>query len=139
MDLEKKLQAAFPKVNQVFFEEEYGVMFLRVEVDLIKLADVELESRAISNFLDENYQSSQEYFLDVYSKGSDINFEFDQASQHLEQDIKVDLVNTKEFLIGKLKNVDSQKIEIWVNNKGQIKKQIIDKGQVKNLSIFIKI
>ncbi|UVD81808.1 hypothetical protein NV226_00620 [Mycoplasma iguanae] len=139
MDIEKLLKDQFPVINKAFFEREIQLLFLRVEVNLVTMDEVENISRKISDFLDEKYTADGEYYLDVYSKGSEPTFEYEEIAKHLERYVEIELVDQSIPLIVKLQAADEVKLLALENHKGQMKKIIVPKEKIKSLKLHIKI
>ena len=141
MNIKEILQNNFPVVNDAKFEKEAGADFLRVEVNLTKMDDVTEISRKISDFLDTVKELEDEYFLDIYSSGTDKALELNDLSQHIDSYVKVVLVkqikDNQEFL-GNLIADEEDKIIIKWNAKGQFRKQEILKENIKSVNLYAK-
>lgn len=141
MSIKEKLKAKFEVVNDAFFEKEAGAQFLRVEVALKSLDDVIEVSRKISDYLDEIDNTDSEYFLDVYSSGTDKKIEISEIKSFLNQNIFVSLkarIKDKKEFEGTLVEIDENTITIKWNAKGQIRKQQIALDNISDIKQYAK-
>lgn len=138
MDLESKIKSQFPKVNKAYFEKEFNLNFLRVEVKFRDMESVEQIARDISEYLDENYETSKEYYLDVFSEGSSPEFTIDEAINHLNKTIEIILVSGEKY-IGKLEEVLPESLLIKENIKGRLKKHCIKSEEIESMKIHVSL
>ena len=141
MNIEKQLKEKFTQINKAFLEEESGNDFLRIEVNLKSLDEITLLSREISSYLDEIDQELGEYFLDVYSSGTDTSIEIKDLEKHLEANVLVtlnELIKEYDSFEGTLIEVKDETITIKWNAKGQFRKQEINKNNIKNIKLYAK-
>ncbi|MGY6172280.1 hypothetical protein ACW95P_02965 [Candidatus Mycoplasma pogonae] len=139
MNIEQRLKAQFSEINKVFFEKELGQDFLRIEVNLTSMDAVESVTRLISDFLDQNYETDKQYFLDVYSHGSSPQFSFTEAHKFLERKILVTLytkIDQQQQLVGVLKSVTANELSLVLNYKGRLKIYSIPITNIQNLEIY---
>lgn len=141
MNIEKQLKEKFTQINKAFLEEESGNDFLRIEVNLKSLDEITLLSREISSYLDEIDQKLGEYFLDVYSSGTDVSLEIKDLEKHLDANVLVtlnELIKEYDSFVGTLIEVKDETITIKWNAKGQFRKQEINKNNIKNIKLYAK-
>ncbi|WAM06006.1 ribosome assembly cofactor RimP [Mycoplasmopsis cynos] len=105
------------------------------------LNDVEDISRKISDFLDTQEWFNDEYTLEVLSKGEDLEIRFEQIGDFINNDVKVTFsksFNGNEFIIAKiLENLNDEIKFLW-NQKGNIRKILIPKSEIKKIEKYIK-
>lgn len=142
MDINMILTSEFSEVNKAYFEKEANFEFLRVEVKLRDLNEVVEISKKISQFLDDKDVISKEYYLDVFSAGTDENIQIENMKDYIGENVKVVLnKNIKEFseFIGELIEVNTDEILIKWNAKGQFRKQQISIDNIKNINKYVKV
>ena len=142
MDIQKILKNEFELVNKAYFEKESGVNFLRIEVNLRNLEEIAKLSSKISEFLDENDPSEEVYYLDIFSPGTDEEFDPKEANLYIGKNILVNLKNSikgmNEF-IGEILSFENNEITIRWNAKGQFRKQIIAIDNIETIKTFTKV
>ena len=141
MDIKQKLQTKFPEVKDAFFEKELGALFLRVELTIRDFDLVVKKSNEISAFLDENEPTEKEYFLDVYSAGTETLIELENLKDHIDAYVQVKLekpIKDKDIFIGNLLEVNEQNIIVRWNAKGQFRKQEIELSNIKSVNLATK-
>lgn len=137
-----KLQEKFPQIKKAFFEKEGANTFLRIEVNEPVLAKLTILSQEISQFLD-NFEKEIEYtnyFLDVYSTGTEKILDKNNLKKYLENNVQVILknkLNQKTDYIGILLNDDP--ITIKWNNKGQFKKIVIPFEEISEIKLYASL
>uniref|UniRef100_A0A2C9KVI6 Ribosome maturation factor RimP C-terminal domain-containing protein n=1 Tax=Biomphalaria glabrata TaxID=6526 RepID=A0A2C9KVI6_BIOGL len=115
MDIKQKLQSKFPEVNDAFFEKESSMLFLRVELTLRDFDAVVAKSQEISAYLDTDEPTEKEYFLDVYSAGTETKVDISELKDNLDKYVKVTLKNpikSKEDFEGTLLEVKEDEVII---------------------------
>ncbi|NQZ29188.1 MAG: hypothetical protein HRT98_02275 [Mycoplasmatales bacterium] len=130
------------KITYVKWEEEFGATFLRVEVQEPKLNELTILSKEISDYLDTIDQTDKEYFLDIFSGGTDKEVSFDELSEMIEENILVTLVRPIKDKIqfeGTLIEVDSEGLTIKWNAKGQFRKQKLAKEDIEKMNLSAKV
>jgi ribosome maturation factor RimP len=103
---------------------------------------VEDTSKAISKFLDGIDLKEEHYFLDIYSSGTEKEIHLEKIENHLNQNIKVELSkpqNDSVIFEGVLYGVNTEHLNLKVNQKGAIRKIIIDKSNIKYMNLSTKI
>lgn len=141
MQIEKKLQEKFTQINKAYFEDEKSAKFLRVEVALKSLDEIAMLSREISAYLDTIDQDLEEYYLDVFSSGTDQSLDLNDLEKHLDQNVFVELneeLKDYKSFEGTLIEVADEKITVKWNAKGQFRKQEILKNNIKDIKLYAK-
>lgn len=141
MDVKQTLQSKFPEVKDAFFETEVGALFLRIELSIRDFDEVVKVSEAINAFLDANEPTEKEYFLDIYSAGTETQLEVSELDKHIDAYMEVKLnknIKDKDCFIGNLISVDENQIIIRWNAKGQFRKQEITKENIKSVNLATK-
>lgn len=142
MDIKKKLQEQFIEIKDAFFEKEMGMKFLRVETTLRDLEEVTKLSRKISDYLDEIDKSDAEYYLDVYSAGTDSSLDKNDLQENLNKNVLVTLnKRIKDFdgFEGQLLSADDKIVIIRWNAMGQFRKQEIELDNIKEIKLSAKL
>jgi len=134
MKIEKAIKENFKEVEKAYFIKEDGINFLRVETSLHKMEDIENISKNINTYIDSNYESEDQYFLDVLSKGTETSIEWNDLNKEIEKNIKVFISNTDEAFEGVLKEVLSDSIIIKYNAKGQFRNKNIAKINIEKIT-----
>ena len=130
MEIEKAIEQKFKNVERAYFINEDGINFLRVETLFHKMDDIEKISKEINLFVDLNYETDEQYFLDVLSKGTETPIEWEDLDQEVEKNIKV-IIDSNEIFEGTLKEVLNDSITIKYNAKGQFKLKNIAKINIE--------
>ncbi|NQZ66001.1 MAG: hypothetical protein HRT99_02140 [Mycoplasmatales bacterium] len=142
MNLQKTLSEKFYEVNKAFFEKESGINFIRVEVSLRDLKDLTAISSKISKFLDEIDPLEEEYYLDVYSPGTDEEIKITDLSNFIGEHVKVELkksVKDKKIFIGNIVSFNEVNLIVRWNAKGQFRNQSIDIDNIEKVRKYAKI
>ncbi|VEU76650.1 ribosome assembly cofactor RimP [Mycoplasmopsis columbina] len=131
--------------NDVFdakIEKEDGITFLFVTSSYSDMNQVEELAKKISDFLDLNYENKMNFdSLSVQSKGVKLVYEIDELGELINKFIEVNLIknlNKQEKFIGKLLEVNEDSILVEWNAKGQFRKQVIEKTNIKKVEKHIK-
>lgn len=131
--------------NDVFdakIEKEDGITFLFVTSSYSDMNQVEELAKKISDFLDLNYENKMNFdSLSVQSKGVKLVYEIDELGELINEFIEVNLIknlNKQEKFIGKLLEVNEDSILVEWNAKGQFRKQVIEKTNIKKVEKHIK-
>ncbi|EGV00513.1 hypothetical protein MCSF7_03143 [Mycoplasmopsis columbina SF7] len=131
--------------NDVFdakIEKEDGITFLFVTSNYSDMNQVEELAKKISDFLNLNYENKMNFdSLSVQSKGVKLVYEIDELGELINEFIEVNLIknlNKQEKFIGKLLEVNEDSILVEWNAKGQFRKQVIEKTNIKKVEKHIK-
>ena len=142
MDITKLIKNNFNLVIDAYIQNEFGNKFLRVcvdETDLNRLAKISLE---INKYIDEVDGDEETYFLDIFSPGTDQEFEINKSKEYIGQNIRVILklqIKSMKIFEGKLIFADDNDLTIKWNNKGQFRKQQIEFCNIEKIETYIKI
>ncbi len=133
MSIEKAILKKFKNIEKAYFIKEEGINFLRIETSLHEMKDIEKISKSINLYLDENYESEQQYFLDVLSKGTETSIEWKDLNKELGKNIKV-ITKDKNVVEGILKDASDKEIIIRYNAKGQFRNKNIAKINIDKIT-----
>ncbi|WP_117274958.1 LSm family protein [Mycoplasmopsis edwardii] len=141
MDYKKMLTETFGDVIiSAKLTDTFGKT-LEVVVDYRDLNKVEEISKKISTYLDEQEWFSDEYFLEVLSKGEDIEIAVDNIQMFINETVKVNLIKPfsghDTLIVKVLENQEAQIMFQW-NQKGRIRKILIDKQNISKIEKYIK-
>ncbi|WBP84119.1 ribosome assembly cofactor RimP [Mycoplasmopsis edwardii] len=141
MDYKKMLTETFGDVIiSAKLTDTFGKT-LEVVVDYRDLNKVEEISKKISTYLDEQEWFSDEYFLEVLSKGEDIEIAVDNIQMFINETVKVNLIKPfsgHDTLIVKVLEDQEAQIMFQWNQKGRIRKILIDKENISKIEKYIK-
>jgi len=115
MGITNQIEEKFELVNKAYFENEDNLTFLRVEVNLTNLEEVTKLSREINNFVDEHDKSDKEFYLDIFSSGTEKTIDKNNLQKELGQNILVQLNNNikeKDSFEGELLEANEESIII---------------------------
>ena len=142
MEIEKILKNNFKYIQKVSFKKEINDYFLKIQVSFESLDKITNASKEISIFLDKNNFTNKNYFLDVFSPGTDKEFEPKDSKKFIGHNIYVELhkqLKNKTKFIGELVSFENNEIKIKWNLKGQIKKQKINIDNIKVIKNYVKL
>lgn len=138
------------EIISVDWVNEYGSYILRIIADAPNFLNIDQASalnEAISMELD-NYDSiTEEYMLEVSSPGIERELRNDEEIiKSINEYVHIDFINHFKItpknsildLEGYLRNYANNVLEIEYNNKGQIKKVLINKEEIKLIRLAIK-
>ncbi|MGZ9432124.1 hypothetical protein [Mycoplasma sp. 613B] len=138
MDILEKLKENFSSILEAYFEKEGSLNFLIIKTNFTDLNDIEKISRKISDFLDKEDSIKEEYYLDVFSKGSDIDINIENIEEFINKKIQI-WFNEKDFIIGKLIQNNENTLLLEINLKGRMKKEEINKEKIEKINLYINI
>ncbi|MCK5945845.1 MAG: hypothetical protein KAG04_01095 [Mycoplasmataceae bacterium] len=130
------------KINKVYFETENSHNFLRVELNLNEMNAVVALSREISAFLDTVEFSENDFILDIFSAGAEINIETNKLDGYVGENINVELIKEikgKKSFEGELISLEEDTLNIKWNAKGQFRKQNINFSEVDSINLSLKV
>lgn len=142
MNIADKIKDQFELVNKVYFEKEDNFNFLRVEVNLSNLEKVTALSREINKFVDENDNSEEEFYLDIFSSGTEKEIDKNNLQEQKGQNVLVKLnkhIKEKDSFEGELLEAENESITIRWNAKGQFRKQLINIEDIEKINLSSKI
>ena len=129
-------------INRTYFEKEFGINYLRIEVSLKELNSISNLSKQISIFLDENDHIDSNYYIDVFSPGTDTSFDPKESRKFIGKNVKVKLlksINGIAEFIGELLSCENNEIIVRWNAKGQFRKQNISIDDIEKINIYAKL
>ena len=142
MNIEELIIENFELVNKVFFENEKNETFLRIEVKLHDLNELIEYSKKINKFIDQNDKHYQNYYLDIYSSGTEIKIDKNNLEKYIDKNVFVKLKNPikqMKYFEGIIIENSEEFIIVKWNAKGQFRKQIIEKDNIEDINLSAKI
>lgn len=155
--ISKIKKIALEKANELNLElidvewvNEFGTFILRITADTqqgLTIDESAALNEAMSIALDEVDLIEDEYMLEVSSPGIERELKNDDdINKNIDEYVHIDFFNHFEVnakvkvleLEGYLKKYENNVLEIEYNNKGQIKKLLINKEQIKLIRLAIK-
>lgn len=141
MDYKKLLTLQFGKIIlSAKLTNTFGKT-LEVTVDYNDLEKVQAISQEISAYLDNQDWFDDNYCLEVLSKGEALEIPLDKLENHLNKNLKIFLSRPfadQSILIAKLLEVTKEQIKLQWNQKGNIRKILINKTQINKIEKYIK-
>lgn len=138
------------EIISVEWVNEYGTYFLRVIADseeTLTIDQATMLNEAISMELDNLDLISEEYMLEVSSPGIERELKTENdILKNIDQYIHIDFKNHFKITANKsvldiegyLRNYVNNVLEIEYNNKGQVKKLLVNKDDIKLIRLAIK-
>ncbi len=124
------------------FSKRDNLLFLDIEIDSPTLVEIEKKSKIISNILDEIDQTDKEYYLNIYSSGTEKNIDWENIHDYLEENIKIKLINPildSHDFEGTLIEVNESSIKMKINMKGCFRKLEFQNSNIKQFKQSIKL
>ncbi|MFV8470099.1 hypothetical protein ACNQ2O_02590 [Mycoplasma sp. AA7A] len=139
---ENKLKEQFPKIlyASITSDPVFGKT-LSITVDSTNLDAVEKISREISTYLESQSWFTDDFSLEVLSKGTDLSVTFDNIHEFIDKYLDIKLIKAFEGLtelIAKLLSIADDYILVEWNQKGRIRKVKIEKANISEISEYIK-
>lgn len=138
-----KLKKQLPfNIISISFNQREGFKFLDIELDEKDLNAIEEKTQIILKALNQIDQSNDEYFLNVYSSGTEKEISKNNLNNHLEEYIHIK--TSKQYLDkseweGHLKTISQNEIILLVNNKGRFQKLKIDMDDINYIKKTAKL
>ncbi|QJR44277.1 hypothetical protein [Mycoplasma miroungirhinis] len=113
--------------------------FLSIELNTHDLKEVNLITKEINNFIDE-IDTNVNYYLDIFSKGIDLNIPFDELNNYIDKKIEITLnqpYKDKKVIEIILKENKIDELFGKINNKGQFQKIYIKKDNINKIQKVI--
>lgn len=138
------------EIISVDWVNEHGSNILRIIADSPNFLDIDQATalnEAISIELDNYDDITEEYMLEVSSPGIERELRNDdEILKSINEYVHIDFINHYKLtpknsildLEGYLRNYVNNVLEIEYNNKGQIKKVLINKDEIKLIRLAIK-
>ncbi|MFV8434859.1 hypothetical protein ACNQ16_00770 [Mycoplasma sp. 3137] len=139
---ENKLKEQFPKIlyASITSDPVFGKP-LSITVDSTNLDEVEKISREISTYLESQSWFTDDFALEVLSKGTDLSVTFDNIHEFIDKYLDIKLIKPFDGLtelIAKLLSIENDHILVEWNQKGRIRKIKIEKANISEISEYIK-
>lgn len=138
-ELKKRLDF---EVNSIQFVVRDGIKYLDVELPDADLKSIEIKSKLISLILDEIDKSDEQYYLNVYSSGTEKEINIQNINLFIEQYLSIKLnkpLLDKLIWEGDLVENNLTNIVLKVNNKGRFQKLSIDKTNIAYIKTTAKL
>ena len=130
------------KINKIYFETENSHNFLRIELNLNEMDAVISISREISTFTDTLDIDENDFILDIFSAGAEVNIETNELDSYIGENIKVNITKElkgKESFEGELLSHENESLNIKWNAKGQFRKQNINFSEIESMNLSLKV
>ncbi|MFV8468628.1 hypothetical protein [Mycoplasma sp. VS42A] len=139
---ENKLKEQFPKIlyASITSDPVFGKT-LSITVDSTNLDEVEKISREISTYLESQSWFTDDFALEVLSKGTDLSVTFDNIHEFIDKYLDIKLIKPFDGLtelIAKLLSIENDHILVEWNQKGRIRKIKIENANISEISEYIK-
>lgn len=130
------------KINSIQFVKREGLTFLDIEIPESSLIQIEEKSKIILNLINEIDDSDINYYLNIYSAGTEKEIELKNINLFIDQYL---LVKTNKHYLNKIEwegylienNINH--IVIKINNKGRKQKLKIDKKDISFIKTTAKL
>lgn len=130
------------KINSIQFVKREGLTFLDIEIPESSLIQIEEKSKIILNLINEIDDSNINYYLNIYSAGTEKEIELKNINLFIDQYL---LVKTHKHYLNKIEwegylienNIND--IVIKINNKGRNQKLKIDKKDISFIKTTAKL
>ncbi len=130
------------KINSIQFVKREGLTFLDIEIPESSLIQIEEKSKIILNLINEIDDSNINYYLNIYSSGTEKEIELKNINLFIDQYL---LVKTHKHYLNKIEwegylienNIND--IVIKINNKGRNQKLKIDKKDISFIKTTAKL
>lgn len=138
-ELKKRLNF---EINSVQFIQRDGFKFLDIELPDSTLESIESKSKIISDLLDEINLIEENYFLNIFSAGTEKEIELKNINLFLEKNL---LIKLKKKYLGQnewegiLVKTKPNEIILKINNKGRIQKLKITKEDITFIKTTAKL
>lgn len=130
------------KINSIQFVKREGLTFLDIEIPETSLDQIEEKSKIILNLIHEIDDDNIDYYLNVYSEGTEKEIDLNNINLFIDQYL---LVKTNKHYLHKVEweghlienNIND--IVIKINNKGRIQKLKINKKDISFIKTTAKL
>ena len=130
------------KINSIQFVKREGLTFLDIEIPETSLDQIEEKSKIILNLIHEIDDDNIDYYLNVYSEGTEKEIDLKNINLFIGQYL---LVKTNKHYLHKVEwewhlienNIND--IVIKINNKGRIQKLKINKKDISFIKTTAKL
>ena len=130
------------KINSIQFVKREGLTFLDIEIPETSLDQIEEKSKIILNLIHEIDDDNIDYYLNVYSEGTEKEIDLKNINLFISQYL---LVKTNKHYLhnveweGHLIENNINDIVIKINNKGRIQKLKINKKDISFIKTTAKL
>ncbi|MGL4343486.1 MAG: hypothetical protein ACRCRZ_02895 [Metamycoplasmataceae bacterium] len=126
------------KINSIQLNKRDNALFLDIEIPCSSLEEIVEKSKLISNILDsENILEKENYFLNIYSSGTEKEIGWDELTNHLNKNIFIKLrrnIFKSHQWEGILIDLNEKELILKINIKGLLAKRTFLREDI----IFIK-
>lgn len=130
------------KINSIQFVKRDGLKFLDIELPDIDLKTIENKSKIISKIIDQIDQSDENYYLNIFSSGTEKEIEIKNINLFIGENIFVEInkhLLDKNKWEGELIENNKDEIVLKINNKGRFQKIKIKKDNILFIKVTAKI
>ncbi len=129
-------------INSIQFVKRDGLVFLDIELPEKSLNEIEKKSKIILDIINEVDNSDSDYYVNIYSSGTEKEINLKNINFYLDQYILIKVNKpylNKNELEGHLVENNINDLVIKINNKGRIQKLKILKEDIHFIKTTAKI
>lgn len=130
------------KINSIQFVKREGLTFLDIEIPETSLNEIEKKSKIILNLINEIDNTNTDYYLNVYSEGTEKEIDIKNINLFINQYILIKTNNhylDKSEWEGHLIENNINDIVLKINNKGRFQKLKINKKDISFIKTTAKL
>ncbi len=130
------------EIISIQFVERDGLKFLDIELPDKDLKTIEEKSKIISQILDQIEYKESNYYLNVFSSGTEKEIKLENIGLYLTSNIYIELSKhylNKDKWEGQLIENNNDNIVLIVNNKGKFQKLKIEKPSISFIKTTAKL
>lgn len=130
------------KINSIQFVKREGLTFLDIEIPETSLNEIEKKSKIILNLINEIDDTNTDYYLNVYSEGTEKEIDIKNINLFINQYILIKTNNhylDKSEWEGHLIENNINDIVLKINNKGRFQKLKINKKDISFIKTTAKL
>lgn len=130
------------KINSIQFVKREGLTFLDIEIPETSLNEIEKKSKIILNLINEIDDTNTDYYLNVYSEGTEKEIDIKNINLFIDQYILIKTNNhylDKSEWEGHLIENNINDIVLKINNKGRFQKLKINKKDISFIKTTAKL
>lgn len=130
------------EVNLIEFVKRDGLNFLDIELPDTNLKSIEEKTKLISNIIDEIDKTNDNYYLNVFSSGTEKEIKLKDINLFIEKYLSIK--SSKQYFEkndweGDLLENTNEHIILKINNKGRIQKLQIEKKYIVYIKTTAKL
>lgn len=130
------------EVNLIEFVKRDGLNFLDIELPDTNLKSIEEKTKLISNIIDEIDKTNDNYYLNVFSSGTEKEIKLKDINLFIEKYLSIK--SSKQYFEkndweGDLLENTNEYIILKINNKGRIQKLQIEKKYIVYIKTTAKL